>query len=309
VTRWLVTGAAGMLGRDLVELLTEAGEEVTGADRATLDVTDRRAVAGAVAGHRVVVNAAAWTDVDAAEAAEGEATEVNGVAVGHLARACAAAGAVLVQVSTDYVFPGTERTPYPEGGVTGPVNAYGRSKLAGEEAVRLLLPRAGYVVRTAWLYGEHGRSFVATVLERAARTPHLEVVDDLVGQPTWTGALAAQLVHLGRAALAGLAPPGTYHGTSAGRTSWHGLATALFTLSGLDPTRLRAVSRTRFPRPAPRPAHTVLGHGGWAGSGVTPQAHWRAQLRAALATPTFAALGATARRAEPTLDLARPRSG
>ncbi|WP_428965020.1 dTDP-4-dehydrorhamnose reductase [Micromonospora fluostatini] len=306
MTRWLVTGAAGMLGRDLVAALGRLdGASVTAADRAALDVTDRRAVTEAVGGHDVVVNAAAWTDVDGAERAEDAATAVNGTAVAHLARACAGSGAVLVQVSTDYVFAGTTAGRYPEDGHPGPVNAYGRSKLVGEEAVRRLLPQRGYVVRTAWLYGEHGPNVVATMLDRAARVPHLDVVDDLFGQPTWSVALAAQLVALGRAARAGQAPPGTYHGTSAGETSWYGLARALFAHAGLDPARVRPVSRTRFPRPAVRPVRTVLGHAGWATAGLPPQGHWRAQVRAALATPGFAALARAARQAEPGLGVTR----
>ncbi|WP_434740495.1 dTDP-4-dehydrorhamnose reductase [Micromonospora sp. SH-82] len=301
MTRWLVTGAAGMLGRDLVATLTETGAVVTAADRGILDVTDAGAVADAVPGHDVVVNAAAWTDVDGAEPAEAEATEVNGVAVGHLARTCATTGAVLLQVSTDYVFGGTVGAPYAEDAPTGPVNAYGRSKLVGEEAVRRWLPRRGYVVRTAWLYGAHGPSFVATMLDRAARQSHVDVVDDVTGQPTWTTALAGQLVALGRAAHAGLAPPGTYHGTGAGRTTWYGLARAVFDLAGLDADRVRPVSRSRFPRPAVRPVRTDLGHARWGDSGVPPQPHWRDQVRSALAGAVFADLGRAARSAEPTV--------
>src|SRR3954470_5524037 len=141
VSRWLVTGAGGMLGRDLVEVLGRRPDvELTALDRAGLDVADEWAVAKAVDGMDVVVNAAAWTDVDAAETAEDAATALNGTAVAHLARACAAGGARLLHPSTDYVFAGDAGTPYPEDAPTAPVNAYGRSKLAGEEAIRALLP-------------------------------------------------------------------------------------------------------------------------------------------------------------------------
>jgi dTDP-4-dehydrorhamnose reductase len=281
VTRWLVTGAGGMLGRDLVTVLRGHGE-VTAADRATLDITDPAAVADAVAGHDLVVNAAAWTDVDGAEAAEAAATAVNGEAVAGLARACAATGARLLQISTDYVFPGDARTPYPEDAPTGPVNAYGRGKLVGERAVATLLPRTGYVVRTAWLYGAHGRNFVATMLRLAAERETVDVVDDQHGQPTWTGALARQLAALGEAALRGTAPAGIYHGTASGRTTWYGLARAVFTGAGLDPDRVRPTTSDRFPRPARRPAYSVLGHDRWTAAGVPPQPAWTDQLAEAL---------------------------
>ncbi len=141
-----------------------------------------------------MINAAAWTNVDAAEADEAAATAVNGTAVANLAAACAADGTRLIQVSTDYVFAGDADTPYPEDAPTAPVNAYGRSKLVGEQAVARLLPDTGYVVRTAWLYGAHGPNFVATMLRLAAQREHLDVVDDQHGQPTWSYALAERLV-------------------------------------------------------------------------------------------------------------------
>ena len=197
-TRWLITGAGGMLGRDLVRVLRDyPSVTVTAVDRAGLDISDPDAVARAVAGHDVVINAAAWTDVDGAEAAEDAATDINGRAVADLARACAAAQARLLHVSTDYVFPGDAHSPYQEDAPTKPINAYGRSKLLGEEAVLRTLPGAGYVVRTAWLYGEHGRNFVTTMLRLAADRDTVDVVDDQHGQPTWSYALARRLVELG----------------------------------------------------------------------------------------------------------------
>ncbi|GFH36414.1 dTDP-4-dehydrorhamnose reductase [Streptomyces pacificus] len=297
-TRWLVTGAGGMLGRDvLAELAADPGTSATGLTRSELDIADQGAVHTAVAGRHVVVNCAAWTDVDAAERAEEAATAVNGTGVRHLARACAGSGSVLLHVSTDYVFSGEAGAPYAEGAPTAPVNAYGRSKLAGERAVAELLPGTGYTVRTAWLYGAHGRSFVRTMLELACRRRTLDVVADQHGQPTWSRALAGQLAALGRAALTGRAPAGVYHGTAAGRTTWYGLAHETFRLSGLDPERIRPVGAAAFPRPAARPAFGVLGHGRWPGAGVPPQHRWEQQLSAALGTPAFAELAAAARAA------------
>jgi dTDP-4-dehydrorhamnose reductase len=290
-TSWLVTGAGGMLGRDLVRVLRDyPSVSVTALDRAGLDVADADAVARAVAGHDVVINAAAWTDVDGAETAEAAATEINGQAVAHLARACAAAQARLLHVSTDYVFAGDATTPYPEDAPTAPLNAYGRSKLAGEVAVRQALPDTGYVVRTAWLYGEHGRNFVTTMLRLAADRETVDVVSDQRGQPTWSYALARQLVELGGTALRGAAPGGVYHGTASGETTWYGLARAVFAGAGLDPERVRPTTSDAFVRPAPRPSYSVLGHQRWADVGLAPMAPWQDSLTQALARPAFTEL-------------------
>ncbi|MFD7554059.1 dTDP-4-dehydrorhamnose reductase [Streptomyces sp. NPDC059533] len=288
--RWLVTGAAGMLGQDVLAVLEDAGIEAVGLRRADLDITDPDAVRAAVDGAAVVVNCAAWTDVDGAETAEEAATAVNGTGVRVLAEACAAAGARLLHVSTDYVLPGDASEPYREDAETGPVNAYGRSKLVGERAVAELLPQDGYVVRTAWLYGEHGPNFVATMLKLAAQRDTLDVVDDQHGQPTWSYALARRLVELGLAALDGKAPGGVYHGTASGRTTWMGLAREAYRLSGLDPERIRPTTSEAFVRPAVRPSFSVLGHDGWSAAGLEPLADWRAQLAEAITRPAFADL-------------------
>ncbi|GAA3395937.1 dTDP-4-dehydrorhamnose reductase [Cryptosporangium minutisporangium] len=291
--RWLITGAGGALGHDLRAALPDA----TAVTRADLDITDAEAVRAAVTGHDVVVNTAAYTAVDNAESDETEAIRINGHGPALLADACAAAGAVLLQVSTDYVLPGDATSPCPEDAATDPVNAYGRSKLAGERAVLDRLPDAGYVVRTAWLYGETGTNFVATMLKLAAARPTVSVVDDQHGQPTWTAALAEQLVALGRAAREGRAAPGVYHGTASGQTTWHGLTQAIYRLAGLDPERVATTTSDAFPRPAKRPAYSVLGHGRWAAAGIEPQPHWHDQLEAALRRPAFVRLVEDARAA------------
>lgn len=277
--RWLVTGAGGMLGRDLTALLAAEGVEYDALTRAELDLTDPEAVKAAVSGYDVVANAAAWTDVDGAEANEAAASAINGAAVRNLAAACADSGARLLHVSTDYVFPGDAVEPIAEGAPTSPINAYGRSKLIGELAVLELLPDSGYVVRTAWLYGKHGKNFVATILNAATQREFLDVVDDQQGQPTSTLALARQLLALGRAAHAGRAPSGVYHGTCAEQTTWFGLARAAFELTGLDPERVRPTTSDKFVRPAPRPAYSVLGHERWAAAGLEPMPAWREALR------------------------------
>ncbi|MET9463509.1 dTDP-4-dehydrorhamnose reductase [Streptomyces sp. NPDC006544] len=286
--RWLVTGAAGMLGQDVLAVLEGAGIESAGLSRSDLDITDPAAVQAAVDGAAVVVNCAGWTDVDGAETAEEAATAVNGTGVRTLAAACAGAGARLLHVSSDYVLPGDASQPYPESAPTGPVNAYGRSKLVGERAVAELLPRDGYIVRTAWMYGEHGPNFVSTMLKLATQRDTVDVVDDQHGQPTWSYALARRLAELGRAALDGRAPGGVYHGTASGRTTWFGLARETYRLSGLDPERIRPTDSATFVRPAVRPAFSVLAHGRWTEVGLAPLADWREQLAEALALPAFA---------------------
>lgn len=297
-TSWLVTGAAGMLGQDvLAELAGDPTVKVTALGRADLDITDPAAVLAAVVGHDVVVNCAAWTNVDAAESAEEAATAVNGSGVRNLAEACATVGARLLHVSTDYVLPGDATEPYAETAPTGPVNAYGRSKLVGEQAVTQLLPEHGYIVRTAWLYGEHGPNFVATMLKAATQRETLDVVDDQHGQPTWSRALAAQLIALGHAALAGRAPAGVYHGTSTGRTTWFGLAREAYRLTGLDPERIRQTDSAAFVRPAVRPAFSVLAHERWAQAGLEPMPTWDRSLAEALTRPGFQALGQAALQA------------
>ena len=291
--RWLITGAGGALGGDLLAVLgSRPADEVTGATRAELDITDADGVRAAVAGHDVVVNTAAYTAVDNAETDEAAATAVNGRGADNLARACADAGAVLLHLSTDYVLPGDATSPCPEDAPTDPVNAYGRSKLAGEITV---LANRGYVVRTAWLYGETGTNFVATMLKLAATRPGVTVVDDQRGQPTWTLALARQLVALGEAALDQQAEPGIYHGTAAGETTWFGLARAIYQAAGLDPERVQPTTSDAFPRPAARPAYSVLGHDRWAAAGVSVQPDWHDQLSDALRRPAFVTLIEAAR--------------
>jgi dTDP-4-dehydrorhamnose reductase len=290
VSRWLVTGAAGMLGRDLTDLLQARGEEFTPLGRADLDITDPAAVATAVSLVKpdVVVNCAAWTAVDAAEEHEEEALAINGHGAVNLAAACASVGALLVQPSTDYVFDGHASAPYAEDAPTAPAGAYGRTKLAGEQAVRAALPDASYIVRTAWLYGAHGKNFVTTMLRLARNGTAPGVVADQHGQPTWTADVAAQIYAL----IDNSAPTGTYHATSSGQTTWFGFAEEVFTLyrgqgqkQDDDPERPRLTPRpittADYPTPAQRPAYSVLGHDAWHAAGIAPIGDWRDALHRA----------------------------
>lgn len=269
---WLVTGAAGMLGRDLVVLLRERGETVDARGRDTLDITDPLACAAAVSGVDVVVNCAAYAAVDAAEDDEAAAFAANAVGPANLASAARAAAARIVQISTDYVFAGDADAPYGEGDPVAPRSAYGRTKAAGEWAVRANHPDH-LVVRTAWLYGAHGSCFPRTIARVAAERGGLDVVADQVGQPTWTVDLA-DLVH--RLVVAG-APAGVYHGTASGRTSWHGFAAAVVGAAGMDPAIVRPTTSAAFSRRAPRPPYSVLGHAALTDVGVEPIGAWDAR--------------------------------
>ncbi|MGW0824147.1 dTDP-4-dehydrorhamnose reductase [Streptomyces sp. NPDC002845] len=290
----MVTGAGGMLGQAVVARLR--GLDAVALDRGGLDITDPGSVRNAMAAHRpdVVINCAAWTAVDEAETYEAEAFRINALGPAHLADSCAVTGARLIHVSTDYVFAGDADHPYPENHPTGPRTAYGRTKLAGEQAVLRSLPHSGFVVRTAWLYGTGGANFVSTIVQLADARDVLDVVDDQRGQPTWTGDLADLLVRLGDAALAGEAAPGVYHGTSTGSTTWYELAREIFRLLGTDPARVRPVTSSAFPRPARRPGYSVLGHQRWCEAGLAPIRDWREAL--AEAFPTL--LSTAQRRAE-----------
>ena len=277
--RWLVVGAGGQLGTDLMRVLD--GQYVIGLTRHELDITDVDAVARAVAAvvPSVIVNAAAYTAVDAAETDEATAFTANATAPAALAAAAAKAGAKFVHVSTDYVFAGDATMPYDEAAATGPKSAYGRTKLAGEQAVFAELPDA-YVVRTAWVYGASGANFVKTMarLERERET--VSVVDDQRGSPTWSRDLARGLVDLGSSDAAG----GVYHCTNTGETTWFGFTRAIFEELGADPERVLPTTTAAFPRPAPRPAYSVLGNRRWIEAGLDPLPHWRAALHDAFAS-------------------------
>jgi dTDP-4-dehydrorhamnose reductase len=293
MARWLVTGSGGMLGRDLTGVLSGFGEQVVGLARSDLDVTDNDAVRAAVQAVRpdVVVNCAAWTRVDDAEANEGSALAINGDAVAGIAAACRDAGVTLIQPSTDYVFDGMASAPYSETAAPAPRTAYGRTKLAGERAVLGTLPDRGYVVRTAWLYGAEGPSFVGTMINLARSGASPAVVDDQRGQPTWTVDVARQMHRL----ITAGAPAGIYHATSSGETTWFGLARAVFRLvaaasasarpqvSGAEPAMAIPTPTTSaaYRRPAPRPSYSVLSHDAWRLAGIAPITHWTDALQRA----------------------------
>jgi len=270
--RILITGASGMLGRDLQEVL--GSRPFTALSRAQLDITDAEAVRRAVSGHNVVVNCAAYTGVDDAESHEVAAFAINAEGAQNVALACQENGSRLLHISTDYVFNGQASDPYRENAPREPLGAYGRTKAAGEELVLEAYPEGSTIVRTAWLYGQHGPNFVSTMLRLARERDTLNVVDDQLGQPTWTMDLSQKIIELIDAGV----PRGIFHGTASGQTTWCGFARAIFEFSGLDAERVTAVTSEAFVRPAPRPGYSVLAHGAWALVGMSALRDWRLAL-------------------------------
>jgi dTDP-4-dehydrorhamnose reductase len=264
--RVLVTGAGGQLGHDVVAACEAAGDEVAAADHATLDVTDRDAVLGAVLSTRpdAVVHCAAWTAVDACEADPAKAFIDNALAVRWVAEASRRAGAHLVQLSTDYVFDGDKAEPYTEWDEPAPRSVYGRSKLAGEREAIVGAPGAT-VVRTSWVSGTHGANMVKTVLRLAAEHPVLSFVDDQRGHPTFTADLAPMVRRLALDRR-----PGLYHVTNQGAVSWYEFAAAVLAAAGEDPERVQPIATAdlRPSRPAPRPANSVLDNAALRASGL-----------------------------------------
>jgi dTDP-4-dehydrorhamnose reductase len=275
--RILITGAAGQLGTDLTRHCAERGDDVIACDADALDLGDRGSVMGAITtvAPDVVVNAGAWTAVDACEADPDRAWRINALGPRWVAEACRATGAHLVQLSTDYVFDGTKDDPYVEWDHPNPLSAYGRSKLGGEQEAIEGCPGAA-VVRTSWLCGASGRNVVRTVVERAAAGQPLAFVDDQRGRPTFSADLAVAVRRLAVARL-----PGRYHVTNAGETTWYGFVRDVLEAAGHDPEGVRPVSTAELdpPRPARRPANGVLDGVAWREAGFDPLPHYRDGLR------------------------------
>jgi dTDP-4-dehydrorhamnose reductase len=257
--RFVITGAAGMLGQDVAAAARGAGHEVVALTRADLDIADGAAAEDALRGASpdVVVNCAAWTDVDGAESLPEQALAVNGAGAGNVARAAAAAGAWTIQVSSDYVFDGAKRSPYLESDPVGPLSSYGRSKLAGERDVAADAPERHTIVRPSWLFGTGGPCFPATILRLAGERDELKVVDDQIGCPTFTAHLAQALVDL---ATRQSPPVGILHVAGEGICSWYEFAREIVAASGVS-CEVRTCSTAEMPRPATRPAYSVLRSG------------------------------------------------
>lgn len=261
----LVFGKAGQVASALGRLGSIAGHPVMCLGRTEADISDARAVSGAVEAHRpvLVVNAAAYTAVDAAESAPDEAHAVNADGPGHIARACAEAGIPLIHLSTDYVFDGCGERPYTEDDPVAPLGVYGRSKLAGEELVRARLDRH-LILRTSWVFSAAGGNFVTTMLRLGTERDELGIVDDQTGSPTFAGDIAGAIAVLADKVLdaGGDAPWGTYHMSNAGHTTWYGFAKEIFghaEAAGREvPSVVRPITTEDYPTPAERPRYSIL---------------------------------------------------
>jgi dTDP-4-dehydrorhamnose reductase len=273
VTCILVTGAGGQLGSELARADCAPGIAIVALSRAQLDITDASSVAAAIHTQQpdVVINCAAWTDVDGAETHAEAAFAVNATGPGVLATECARGNVRLIHMSTDYVFDGRSREPIAEDTEPSPLSTYGRSKLAGEWAVQKAAPNH-CIVRTSGLYGRQGPNFVLTMLQRAAAQEQLRVVADQVTAPTWTADLAAALLR-----LVALNAEGVFHLTNAGSTSWHDFAVAAVSAAGYA-TPVYAMSMAEVNRPATRPQYSVLDNRHWRELGEAPLRGWRHAL-------------------------------
>ena len=246
----LVTGANGMLGQDLCPILEDAGYEVIETDINNLDITNAEAATAFIKQEapEIVVHCAAYTNVDKAEEDLKNAELINVTGTENIAKACAEAGAVMVYISTDYVFDGTKNSPYTPDDKPNPINNYGLTKLKGEEAVKKYCEKY-YIARTSWLYGHHGKNFVETMISLAKDRPELKVVDDQIGCPTWTVELANGILKLFDK------PYGTYHVCGSGSTSWYGFAKEI--LKNCE-VKILPCTTEEFPRPARRPKYSIM---------------------------------------------------
>jgi dTDP-4-dehydrorhamnose reductase len=279
--KWLITGGSGQLGLALQDELTQRGLDFVGVNSSELDLTNPRSVKQKVdlIKPSVIINTAAWTDVDGAESNESAAYSVNALGPQNLAVAASKIGARLVQVSTDYVFSGDNTKPWVENAAHNPQSVYGSTKSEGEKFVQAALPADSYVIRTAWLYSSIGNNFAKTMTSLALNQKgEVRVVNDQIGQPTFAGDLAKQIVEL----VLSEAPAGIYHGTNSGQATWFDFAHVIFSIAGADVSRVIPVSTTEFPRPAKRPAYSVLGHDAWTGTSVPAMRNWKIALEEAM---------------------------
>ena len=278
---WLITGGSGQLGIAVSQELGDRGILFTAWGSEDLDITKGPTVREFVSllSPTVIINCAAWTDVDGAESNEPHASRVNGDGAENIALAAKQRGAKLIHVSTDYVFSGEGKSPWKEDGRIDPQSAYGRTKAEGESRVLGAYPENSLIVRTAWLYSPWGKSFAKTLARLALNgESEVRVVNDQMGQPTSAIDLARQLVELGLSS----SPAGIYHGTNSGEVTWFEFAQEIFELAGADVRRVVPVSSSEYPRPAKRPSYSVLSHDGWANTSIKPLRDWRIALADAM---------------------------
>jgi dTDP-4-dehydrorhamnose reductase len=279
--KWLVTGANGQLGQALSAQLAAEGLDFAALDSKQLDITNLNQVNEVVSNLRpeVIINTAAWTDVEGAETNRGAAFKVNEKGVEYLVLAARATNSVFMHISTDYVFSGYSDKPWPENSPMNPCGVYGLSKAAGEIVIGRLFPERSYILRTAWLYSQYGQNFAKTICSLALNSEEeVRVVDDQVGQPTNAQNLASQVISL----VNSRAKFGVYHGTNSGQASWFEFAKEIFKLTGANINRVIPVHSSEYPRLAERPTYSVLGQKSWHGSGTNPMQNWKRALEEAM---------------------------
>lgn len=269
----LITGSNGMLGHDLVDVLDKKHDLIL-TDSKVLDITDNKQAIEYICNVKpdIVINSAAYTDVDGCEENQDLAYSVNGEGVRNLALACKEVNCPLVHISTDYVFDGSATEPIPEDGEIGPISIYGKSKLKGEEAIQEILDKF-FIIRTAWLYGINGRNFPKTMLELAESHSEITVVYDEVGTPTYTPDLASGIAELIETDYYGI-----YHLTNSGSCSWCEFARYIFEIAGKD-VKVIPVTASEFARPAPRPSYSVLENKNWIEKGFKPLRDYKEAIK------------------------------
>lgn len=278
---WLITGGSGQLGIAVSQELGERGVLFHAWSSKDLNITQGPIVRDVIAklSPKVIINCAAWTDVDGAESNEIDASRVNSDGPDNLALAAKLSNSKLIHVSTDYVFSGESQTPWQVADEINPLSAYGRTKAQGESRVLAAYPESSFVVRTAWLYSPWGKNFAKTMTKLALKGDgEVRVVNDQLGQPSSASDLASQLVQLGLST----SPAGIYHGTNSGQATWFEFAQEIFKLSGADVGRVTPVSSSEYPRPAKRPSFSVLSHDAWASTAIRPMRDWRIALEEAM---------------------------
>jgi dTDP-4-dehydrorhamnose reductase len=278
---WLITGGSGQLGIALANELQRRGMPFLAPKSYEMDITLSESLSSLVAylSPSIIVNCAAWTDVDAAEEKKEYAKKVNTDGAENIALAAKFCGAKLIQISTDYVFSGKKAKPWESSDIIDPQSVYGRTKADGEDRVLATYRENTAIVRTAWLYSPWGKNFAKTMTKKAMyETGVVRVVNDQVGQPTSVFDLAGQLVELGESRFI----PGIYHGTNSGHATWFNFAQELFKLSGADVNRVLPIRSMDFPQKATRPGYSVLSHKNWNNANIRPLRDWRLALTSAM---------------------------
>jgi dTDP-4-dehydrorhamnose reductase len=274
---WLLTGGSGQLATTLAQLLNREGISFVAPSKSELDITQTSSIDKMIdLKPSLMVNCAAYTAVDKAESESEAAYSVNATGARNVTSAAKELKAQLIHISTDYVFSGESFTPWKVDSLTSPTTQYGKSKLAGEEAVQEIYPEGSWILRTAWLYSPFGKNFVKTMIDKAiSETNELRVVDDQLGQPTSTFDVAERIINLEKGSI----PPGIYHATNSGQASWLEFTKEIFQLSGVSTDRITPVSSAEYVTPAKRPKFSVLDHSRWIEVGMNGLRSWESALR------------------------------